>query len=94
MHRPLGDRAYGARHTVANCQSATWYLPCAVLEDGTRVITQRGMFVALGMNKNPSKRVESSSVDNRPAFLSANNLTPFISEELTRSWTPGSFQAS
>src|SRR5713101_5951458 len=30
-------------------------IPCAVLEDGTRVITQRGMFVALGMHKNPGK---------------------------------------
>lgn len=66
-------------------------IPCAVLEDGTRVITQRGMFVALGMNKNPSKG-QSSSIDNRPAFLSANNLTPFISEDLTRSWTPIPFR--
>lgn len=66
-------------------------IPCAVLEDGTRVITQRGMFVALGMNKNPSKG-QSSSIDNRPAFLSANNLTPFITEELTRSWTPIPFR--
>lgn len=66
-------------------------IPCAVLEDGTRVITQRGMFVALGMNKNPTKG-QSSSIDNRPAFLSANNLTRFISEELTRSWTPVPFR--
>ena len=65
-------------------------IPCAVLEDGTRVITQRGMFVALGMNKNPTKG--QSSIDNRPGFLSANNLTPFISEELRRSWTPVPFR--
>src|SRR5262245_28587491 len=51
-------------------------IPCAVLEDGTRVITQRGMFVALGMNKNPSKG--QTAIENRPGFLSANNLTPFI----------------
>lgn len=66
-------------------------IPCAVLEDGTRVITQRGMFVALGMNKNPS-RGQSSSIDNRPAFLSANNISPFISDELTRSWSPIPFR--
>src|SRR5437879_4065564 len=51
-------------------------IPCAVLENGTRVITQRGMFVALGMNKNPSKG--QTAIENRPGFLSANNLTPFI----------------
>lgn len=61
-------------------------IPVAVLEDGTRVITQRGVFVALGMHKNPSKG--QASIVDRPGFLAANNLTPFISEELTRSWTP------
>jgi hypothetical protein len=65
-------------------------IPCAVLEDGTRVITQRGMFVALGMNKNPSKG--QTAIDNRPGFLSANNLTPYIPEELTRSWNPVPFR--
>jgi hypothetical protein len=65
-------------------------IPCAVLEDGTRVITQRGMFVALGMNKNPSKG--QSAIDNRPGFLSANNLTAFITEDLRRSWTPVPFR--
>jgi len=68
-------------------------IPCAVLEDGTRVITQRGMFVALGMTKNPTKG-QSTSIDNRPGFLSANNLTPFISEDLIRSWTPVPFRLS
>ncbi|MGB8540258.1 MAG: P63C domain-containing protein [Candidatus Acidiferrales bacterium] len=65
-------------------------IPCAVLEDGTRVITQRGMFVALGMNKNPSKG--QTAIENRPGFVSANNLTPYISEELARSWTPIPFR--
>ncbi len=61
-------------------------IPVAVLEDGTRVITQRGMFVALGMHKNPGKG--QSAIVDRPGFLAANNLTPFISEELARSWRP------
>lgn len=65
-------------------------IPCAVLEDGTRVITQRGMFVAMGMNKNPSKG--QTAIENRPGFLSANNLTPFIKEDLKRSWTPIPFR--
>jgi hypothetical protein len=66
-------------------------IQCAVLEDGTRVITQRGMFVALGMNKNPS-RGQSNAIDNRPGFLSANNLNQFISDELRRSWNPIPFR--
>lgn len=67
-------------------------IPCAVLEDGTRVVTQRGMFVSLGMNKNPTKG-QTSTVD-RPAFLSANNLTEFIEgkDDLIRSWHPVPFK--
>lgn len=65
-------------------------IPCAVLDGGIRVITQRGMFVALGMNKNPSKG--QSAIDDSPGFLSANNLKPFISEDLKRSWKPIPFR--
>jgi P63C domain len=73
-----------------NLKIGNMEIPCAVLEDGTRVITQRGMFVALGMNKNPSKG--QAAIDNRPGFLSANNLTPFIAEDLTRLWNPIPFR--
>jgi hypothetical protein len=67
-------------------------IPCAVLDNDARirVITQRGMFVALGRNKNPSKG--QASIDNRPAFLAAANLTPFIPEDLIRSWNPIPFR--
>jgi len=65
-------------------------IPCAVLEGGTRVITQRGMFVALGMNKNPSKG--QTTIEDKPGFLSAENLNPYISEDLRRSWTPIPFR--
>jgi len=61
-------------------------IDCAVLEDETRVVTQRGVFVALGRNKNPTKG--QASIDDRPAFLAAKNLEPFIPEELRRSWSP------
>ena len=87
----LGEtRLQKATHT-GSLSMGSVEIPCAVLEDGTRLITQRGMFVALGMNKNPTKG-QSSSIDNKPAFLSANNLKPFISEELERSWTPIPFR--
>lgn len=66
-------------------------IPCAVLEDKkTRLLTQRGMFVSLGRNKNPN--TGSSAIDGRPGFLAANNLEPFISDELRRSWNSVRFK--
>ena len=65
-------------------------IPCAVLEGEVRVVTQRGVSVALGRHKNPTKG--ASSIDERPAFLAANNLDPFIPEELRRSWNPVRFR--
>ena len=73
-------------------------IPCAVLDDSddnkhpTRVLTQRGVFVALGRHKNPTKG--QASIDDRPAFLAAKNLDPFIDEDLRRSWTPIKFRLS
>lgn len=79
------ERVLKATHT-GELKIGNVSIAVAVLEDGTRVITQRGMFVALGMHKNPSKG--QTAIVDRPGFLSANNLTPFISDDLTRSWTP------
>ncbi len=62
-------------------------IPCAVLGDGTRLLTQSGLFLALGRHAKPSKRQISSSVDNRPPFLAAKNLEPFITDDLQRLWT-------
>jgi hypothetical protein len=66
-------------------------IPCAVLEDGTRLITQRGMYQALGRYKNPNK---TGSIAERPGFLGAKNLTPFISKDLVRSWEPIKFRTT
>lgn len=66
-------------------------IPCAVLEDGTRLITQRGMYAALGRYKNPNK---TGAVVGRPGFLGSANLTPFIPNDLERSWEPIKFRMS
>lgn len=66
-------------------------ISCAVLEDGTRVIHQRGMYIALGRYKNPNKK---SAIATRPGFLGSANLTPFIPKELERSWEPIKFRVS
>jgi len=65
-------------------------IPCAVLEDGTRLLTQEGFLKAIGRSKSV-KGGMGSSVDGTAAFLRATNLKPFISKELERSTTPIEF---
>ena len=55
-------------------------LPCAVLEDGTRVITYSAVFKAFGREKRG--RGKDIRVPNMPAFIDANNLQSFIGEDL------------
>jgi hypothetical protein len=59
---------------------------CAVLDDGRRVLAQRHVFVALDRNKNPGRGQASTSEG--PAFLSAKNLEPFITDEVRALWDP------
>ena len=68
-------------------------IPSAVLEDGTRVISQRGMSKALGRvvtgsgSSKSDKNKEKTGDAKLPSFLSARNLKPFIDNELTASLT-------
>jgi hypothetical protein len=59
-------------------------LPCAVLDNGERVLTQQGVLSALGRAR-AAKGGEGASVDKGAAFLRAKNLAPFISQELLMS---------
>lgn len=52
-------------------------LDVAVLEDGTRIITQSAVFKALDR---PSRG--NSRVINIPVFMDAKNLQPYVSDEL------------
>jgi len=56
-------------------------LLCAVLDDGTRVISRNAVFKAFGRTKRGRKQDEVR-VANMPSFIDANNLQPFISTEL------------
>lgn len=56
-------------------------LNCAVLEDGTRVITKSAVFKAFGRTKRGRIKGEIR-VPNMPAFIDANNLQPFIDNDL------------
>ncbi len=57
-------------------------IPCAVLENGQRVLTQSGLMLALGRARQAKGREYYDANVNMPAFLTAKNLAPFISKEL------------
>ncbi len=61
-------------------------IPCAVLDDGKRVITEHGMTMSLlGSRSGASKRLKKAHQDGGallPIFLAPGNLKPFISDEL------------
>ena len=58
-------------------------LNVAVLEDGTRVITQSAVFKAFGRTKR-GRALDDIRVLNRPACVDAKNLQPFIDNSLNR----------
>lgn len=54
---------------------------CAVLEDGTRIISRNAIFKAFGRTKRGRAKNEIR-VPNMPSFIDANNLQPFIDDDL------------
>jgi len=58
-------------------------IPCAVLEDGRRVLTQSGVMLALGRARQAKGRQYYDGDVNLPAFLTAKNLKPFIPDDLS-----------
>src|SRR5271157_3346787 len=52
-------------------------IPCAVLADGRRVLTQSGFMVALGRARQAKGRQYYKGDVNLPAFLTAKNLNPY-----------------
>ncbi|HWF37344.1 MAG TPA: P63C domain-containing protein [Candidatus Acidoferrales bacterium] len=59
-------------------------LPCAVLEDGTRVLTQWGFYRAIGRSGRPAGGW-GSDVEKVAPFLDLDNLKPYVSVELAAS---------
>ncbi|MDK4309500.1 P63C domain-containing protein [Corynebacterium accolens] len=54
-------------------------LDCYVLTDGRRIISQTSIMSILGRSQSSGRRTRN---DNRPPFLEANNLLPYITPEL------------
>jgi len=71
---------------AADLRIGDFIIPCAVLPDGTRVLSQRGIFKTFGGGRPGGrqwkKRDEESDDVLVPVFLTADNLKPFISKEL------------
>lgn len=59
-------------------------LNCAVLEDGTRVMSTGAVFKAFGRTKRGRSKTEVRvlGMPELPSFIDANNLVPFINDEL------------
>ncbi|MBM3926029.1 MAG: hypothetical protein FJ320_08600 [SAR202 cluster bacterium] len=62
-------------------------IPCAVLDNGLRVLTQEGVLTALG-RAGKAKGGEGASTGNLPAVLRARNLAPFITDEIREATRP------
>lgn len=69
-------------------------LSCAVLEDGTRLLTQRDFLAAIGRSKPSSKKKTARALQSAdpPPFLVAENLRPYASEELLADANPIEFR--
>lgn len=103
-----GRKAALAKVELSRLPEARWGSPdsplrigdaeitCYVLSDGTRVLSQEGFLGALGRAKKAKGGHGAGSgiegVDKLPSFLSANNLKPFISNDLIESTTPVVFR--
>jgi hypothetical protein len=67
-------------------------IPCAVLSDGRRVLTQKALLDAIGRSRPSGGEAQRASIENLPVFLADPNLNPFISEDLRRSAVPVLFR--
>jgi hypothetical protein len=66
-------------------------LPCAVLQDGTRLITQNGIFQAIGRTGRSTGTPEGTA-SALPVFLRSKKLSPFITDDLRTASAPIRFR--
>lgn len=71
---------------------AGFEIPCYVLENETRVLSQGGFLQALGRSRTP-RAGTGAGVDKLPSFLAPRNLKPFIVNESLMSTNPLVFRA-
>lgn len=60
-------------------------IPCAVLEDGQRVLSEHGITTALGSRSGAAKRLKRAGKEGGaplPVFIASKNLLPYINNDL------------
>ncbi len=62
-------------------------ISCVVLENGDRLLSQASFLRTIGRSRSPKKGT-GITVDKTPTFLSADNLKPFIDNDLLESTKP------
>ena len=67
-------------------------IPCAVLEDGTRVLSRIGFIQAIGRKGKAKGGRKYDNEFKTPVFLTANNLKPFVSKDLIENSKPIPFK--
>lgn len=91
MHGPLPQATHGdPDHPLVIGGTE---VPCYVLEDGTRVLTQAGFLEALGRHRKANVRREGGE-EQTPAILQGLALKPFIPEDLLEKSRPLAFSTS
>lgn len=65
-------------------------IPCAVLSDGTRLLTQAGFLQALGRSSKPKGRSQQVT-DGLPPFLATKSLSSLITQDIVEATVPIAF---
>ena len=78
-----------ATHT-GDLQIGDTEISCAVLSDGTRLLTQAGFMQALGRSSKPKGRSQYVT-DGLPPFLATKSLKPLITENIIEATAPIAF---
>jgi hypothetical protein len=83
-NRDLPRATHSGRIVIAGREIA-----CAVLDTGTRLLTQETFLSSIGRARKAKAGTGSfTTADGLPPFLAADNLQPFISDDLRQSATP------
>ena len=83
----MNDKILKATHE-AFLKIGEHIIKCAVLEDGTRVITQRSVYGAMGRSGSTGGLKSKEGAQELPRIVAASNLSTFISDELRCAITP------
>ncbi|MES0129426.1 P63C domain-containing protein [Mesorhizobium sp. M0029] len=82
VDRTLPKATHAGKLVIGNSE-----IPCAVLPDGTRLLTQEGFLGALGRSTKPKGRSQQPSED-LPPFLATVSLSSLITDDIRAATVP------